>query len=55
MATALVTGIDTGKLRARTMTPRRCADTGKVLMEMSSYAFALLAVLVLLKTTFRSG
>jgi hypothetical protein len=53
-AAALMLGIGTGSLRARTLTLRRCEDTGKVLMETSSYAFILLAALVLLRTAFRN-
>jgi Protein of unknown function (DUF1453) len=53
-AVALALGIGTGALRAQTLTLRRCPDTGKVLMETSSYAFILLAALVLLRTAFRN-
>lgn len=53
-ATALALGVGTGLLRARTLKLRRCEDTGKVLMETSSYAFLLLAALVLLRTAFRN-
>ena len=53
-AVAVMLGIGTGALRARTLTLRRCEDTGKVLMETSSFAFVLLAALVLLRTAFRN-
>lgn len=52
-AGALALGIATGNLRARTLTLRRCPDTGKVLAETSSLAFLLLAALMLLRMTFR--
>ncbi len=50
---ALALGIATGNLRARTLTLRRCPDTGRVLAETSSFALALLAGLVLLRMTLR--
>jgi len=53
LAVALALGIATGNLRARTLTLRRCPDTGRVLAETSSMAFVLLAALILLRMTFR--
>jgi Protein of unknown function (DUF1453) len=53
-AVALAFGIGTGTLRARTLTLRRCPDTGKVLMETSSFAFLLLLALFGLRTLFRN-
>lgn len=53
LAAALIAGIGTGTVRARILTLRRCPDTGRILMETSSYAFILLAALVFLKMAFR--
>jgi membrane protein CcdC involved in cytochrome C biogenesis len=53
-AVGLALGIGTGVLRAHTLTLRRCPDTDKVLMETSSFAFILLAALVLLRMAFRN-
>ncbi len=53
-ALAGATGVATGILRARTLRLRICEETGKVLMETSSYAFILLAALVLLRSAFRN-
>lgn len=54
MASAIVLGIGTGVMRARTLTLRRCPDTGRILMETSSFAFVLLVVLVLIRSAFRN-
>jgi hypothetical protein len=55
MGVALLLGIGTGTLRARTLTLRRCPDTDKILMETSSYAFYLLAALVFLRMAFKNA
>ena len=54
MAAAAILGIGTGVLRARTLTLRRCPDTGRVLMETSSFAFVLLVALIVVRLTFRN-
>ena len=55
LGVALTLGIATGFMRARTLTLRRCPDTGRVLMETSSLAFLLLIALVVVRSAFRGA
>ena len=54
MVSALILGIGTGLLRARTLVLRRCADTGRVLMETSTVTFVLLVALLLVRSAVRN-
>lgn len=54
MGAAMVLGVGTGIVRARTLTLRRCPDTGRILMETSNFAFVLLVGLVLVRSAFRN-
>ena len=54
MAGALVLGVGIGLLRARTLSLRRCPETGRVLMETSMITFALLVALLLVRSAVRS-
>ena len=54
LAAALTLGIGMGTVRARTLSLRRCPDTGRVLMETSSFAFILLVILVIIRSALRN-